>query len=178
MKFVNPAEVLQYWTVDGIPKVIDGNGYYDDFEQTALSHGKLTAGVKDSTWTGKDYDPDITFTEIYDKGKFISGISTDENGVKHPYDVLFINPKSKKGIDDFYSHISGNIRTEDISGKIIVHFFIETDGSVKEIKILKGLDKMHDQEVIRIVRNYRHWNCAEFRGIKRRAGFTLPITIR
>ncbi len=178
VQYIQLSKVSQYWTSDGVAKVINGNGYYDEQDFDYQAHGKVTAGLKDSIWNGSATKSKSTFTEIYDQGKLISGVSTDEHGIKHSYDQLFVNAKSKKGIEDFYRHIAENIRLEAVHGKIIVHFYIETDGSVKELKTVKGLDKMHDQEALRIVRNYRHWTCAELRGIKIRSSFTIPIIIK
>ena len=177
IKFFQSVKIAQYWTVDGTSKITNGNGYYEEIDGNLSSYGKVSAGVKDSIWTGKNFEAKSTFTEIYDNGKFISGVRTDQNGINHPYKERFINLKSKKEPVDFQKHIAENIRTEDVFGQIILNFQIETDGSVKEVKVLKSLDKMHDQEAIKIVRNYKHWRCAEFRGIKMRAGYVLPITI-
>jgi Ca-activated chloride channel family protein len=43
-------------------------------------------------------------------------------------------------------------RKNGISGKVIVEFLVDTDGSIKDIHILYSLDEHTDQEVIRVVR--------------------------
>ena len=177
-KFVKEKKIFQHWTTDGKHVVVDGNGYYDDSDRGVITSGKITNGVKDSIWNGKTIEFATTFIETYKDGKLISGVSTDKKGNKYPYDNVFIGPKSKKGENDFNEHIRGNIRTEEINGRIILRFSVETDGSVSDVQVIQSLNKMYDDEATRIVRSYKHWSPAEIRGIKIRASYTLPITIR
>jgi Ca-activated chloride channel family protein len=53
----------------------------------------------------------------------------------------------------------------NISGTVIVEFTVETDGSIKEIRILYSLDKYTDQEVVRVVNLMKgYWKPAEIDG--------------
>ncbi|TRX22496.1 hypothetical protein FNW25_14405 [Flavobacterium franklandianum] len=59
-------------------------------------HLEIKNGFKDSTWVGKDKKLKITYTENYNNGDFISGVSIDSNKEEHKYTVSEIRPIPKK----------------------------------------------------------------------------------
>ncbi|MCD8260138.1 MAG: M56 family metallopeptidase [Bacteroides sp.] len=63
-------------------------------------------------------------------------------------------------------------------GRVIVQFVVETDGSITETRIVRGIDPYLDQEAIRIVSTMPHWYPGKQRGINVRVKFTLPIQFR
>jgi Ca-activated chloride channel homolog len=61
----------------------------------------------------------------------------------------------EKAMDEFIkTHIKypEESKNNKISGTVIVEFTVDTDGSVKDIRILYSLDKATDEEVIRVVK--------------------------
>jgi len=63
-----------------------------------------------------------------------------------------------------------------ISGKVYVGFIIEEDGSLTNIKIVKGLHHAFDEEVIRVVKLMPNWIPAKQRGKAVRFQHYLSIT--
>ena len=90
-------------------------------------------------------------------------------------------PKPISGMNAFYKYISDNIRTpenEDFpGGKIIVTFFVEIDGSLGEINVLKDIGYGTAQQIKKILKKSPKWKPAEKDGIPVRAQYKLPITI-
>ena len=70
---------------------------------------------------------------------------------------------------EFSDYVSKNfVRTpqmDDISGRVIVSFFINTDGSVSEAKMLRGVHPLLDAEALRLIRSSSSkWTPAKQRG--------------
>ncbi len=65
-----------------------------------------------------------------------------------------------------------------IEGTVFVQFIIEKDGSVSNIKILRGIHPDCDAEVIRVVSEMPKWNPGKQRGQAVRVQFNLPVKFR
>ncbi|MEN2399744.1 hypothetical protein GKZ90_0008140 [Flavobacterium sp. MC2016-06] len=77
--------LINFWNRDKEQLVIDGNGEYEDTDPPFYEKGIIKNGVKQGVWQGSDTINNTSFTENYDKGVLLSGVSTDENNIKHPY---------------------------------------------------------------------------------------------
>ena len=77
--------------------------------------------------------------------------------------------------------LSSNIRYPEsaqkkgIGGRVVVQFIIERDGSVCEVKVIKGVDKDLDAEASRVVKKMPKWQPGKSNGHPVRTRFTLPI---
>jgi antitoxin component YwqK of YwqJK toxin-antitoxin module len=173
-------KIIQFWDVNGVQKVIDGNGDYEETEKNSNASGKVKNGYKDGVWIGKHTDTIFSYTDTYRNTKFISGVSIDEKNVTRKYTEIQKQPTPEEGIPDFMSHIGRNFQTpkvEGLSGKILVRFVVETDGSIEDIKVLKDLGHGTAEEAIRVVKSYGGWIPGERRGRKVRCFFLLPLNI-
>ena len=65
-----------------------------------------------------------------------------------------------------------------IEGKVLTTFVVEVDGSISDIKVLRGLGYGCDEEAIRIIKLMPKWNPAIILSSKRkvRQQFVLPIS--
>lgn len=90
----------------------------------------------------------------------------------------------KGGMGALMKWLSNNIRYPEaaqqngISGKVVVKFVVEKDGSVSSPTILKGVDKDLDQEAIRVVKRMPKWQPGKNNGQPVRSYFQLPVTFR
>lgn len=180
----NPTERLlftvnQYWNKDGKQKVIDGNGDYEEYGGNFSTWGRVKNGLRHGEWKGEDKSVKIRFVEKYKDGKFISGISTDSLNVKHKYDKLVIRPKAKNGIEHFLEYISNGISSnkdvEGQTGRVFVLFYIGMDCNPTDVKILESAGSILDEQAIRLILNYKEWECGYYKGIKFKHSFTVPI---
>ncbi|WP_163397908.1 hypothetical protein [Flavobacterium fluviatile] len=80
--------ILNFWNVNKEQTVVDGNGEYENTDSFITEKGTIKNGLKQGLWEGNDTARKITFTENYDKGILISGVSVDENNIKTPYTYL------------------------------------------------------------------------------------------
>mgnify|MGYP001208137371 CR=1 FL=1 len=60
-------------------------------------------------------------------------------------------------------------------GKVFVEFVVNSNGSISEIKIIRGVSKRLDIEAIRVVTLMPNWSPAEVDGEKVRSYARLPI---
>lgn len=77
--------------------------------------------------------------------------------------------------------INANVQYPEISiqmeeqGKVYLSFVVETDGSITDIQVERGVSKELDREAKRVVRNMPKWNAGEAGGKKVRTRCRLPI---
>jgi protein TonB len=77
--------------------------------------------------------------------------------------------------------LSNNIEYPEIAmelgdqGRVFVEFVVEKDGSITQIKIVRGVSKEIDREAKRVVRMMPSWTPAEQKGESVRARCRIPI---
>lgn len=174
-------KVNQFWDINGVQKVTDGNGDYEEKDKDFLASGKVKNGFKDGVWEGSFNKSKYSYKEVYKEGKFISGVSTNTDGETYTYSELEIKPEHKNGIMDFYKFIAKNYKTPNIQGlkgKIYITFVVDKDGKIVEPKILRDLGYGTGQEAIRVITGYNGFIPGEQRGRKVRCTYSLPISIQ
>ncbi|MCK9220160.1 MAG: TonB family protein [Bacteroidales bacterium] len=62
-----------------------------------------------------------------------------------------------------------------IQGKVFVTFVVEADGSITDVRVLRGIGGGCDAEAIRVVKSMPRWVPGKQRGVPVRVQFTLPI---
>ena len=85
------------------------------------------------------------------------------------------------GLDSMYAYIQKNLvypekaKAEGIEGRVFVSFIIEKDGSISNVKLLRGIGGDCDEAAVEMVKNMPKWKPAKQRGKPVRCQFTLPI---
>lgn len=108
--------------------------------------------------------------------------NTESNDIeeKVPFSTeIDVAPKYPGGMSNFYTFISQNFVTPDksASGKVILTFIVEKDGSLTHIKIIKNTsDKKFGKEAIRVLRLSPKWIPGEKDGKKVRVLYSIPIS--
>lgn len=88
--------ILNFWDENKNQTVVGGNGDYEERENSTTQRGTLKDGLKQGIWQGNDTLRKISFTDNYDKGILISGVSVDANNIKLSYSSLNEKLKGKK----------------------------------------------------------------------------------
>ena len=68
-----------------------------------------------------------------------------------------------------------NAQENGISGRVIVGFVIEKDGSISNVQVVKGVDKDLDAEAVRVVKKMPKWSPGKNNGVPVRSFFNLPV---
>jgi protein TonB len=62
-----------------------------------------------------------------------------------------------------------------VQGKVFVTFVVEVDGSITDVRVLRGIGAQCDEEAIRVVKSMPRWIPGKQRGVPVRVQFNLPI---
>ena len=62
-----------------------------------------------------------------------------------------------------------------VSGRVVVSFTIERDGSVTDAKVVKSLHPLFDKEALRVVNLMPKWSPAKENGETKKVTYNLPI---
>ena len=66
-------------------------------------------------------------------------------------------------------------RESGIQGTVYITFVVERNGSVTDVKVLRGIGGGCDEEAIRVIENMPKWNPGKQRGKPVRVQFNMPI---
>ncbi|PBJ13173.1 energy transducer TonB [Flavobacterium sp. ACN6] len=181
-KGITQFKINNYWNSQKERTIIDGNGDYENSNENHEESGKIKNGQPDGKWQGKDFKRKSSFTEKYENGKLIFGVTTDSLNQGHSYSVKHQQPVPKNGINSFYSYIGKSMRIPSearnkVSGKIYMSFIVDEEGNLVEPKVLKGVGYGLDENAIQLIKDAKKWNPGKNRGIPVRVLYKLPITI-
>jgi protein TonB len=97
------------------------------------------------------------------------------------YNAVEVKPDFPGGMKKFYEYVQKNFRApedSEVSGKIIVQFVVEKDGSLTDIKVLRDLGSGTKAEAIRVLQKSPKWKPGVQNGKNVRVLYSLPITIQ
>jgi protein TonB len=84
----------------------------------------------------------------------------------------------------FYKYVGDKIkyppqaRRMGIEGRVFVEFVIGKDGTLSEVRAIKGIGAGCDEEAVRIVQSSPAWNPGKQRGKPVKQRYTLPIIFK
>lgn len=114
----------------------------------------------------------------------VVGLSENASGVSNippPPPVQSIMPEYKGGMEALYKFVGSNIKypkqakNEGIQGKVFVQFIVKKDGSVDQVKVVKGIGAGCDAEASRVVKLLDQWTPGTKEGHPVDMHITLPI---
>jgi len=78
------------------------------------------------------------------------------------------------------SWLSQNVRYPNtpVSGRVVVQFIVEKDGSISNTKVVRSVDPALDKEAVRAVSSMPNWNPGMKDGKPVRVKYTVPISFR
>jgi len=88
------------------------------------------------------------------------------------------------GMPAFYEYVAKKMkypaqaRRMGIEGKVFVEFVIERDGSITDVKAIKGIGAGCDEEAVRVVESAPKWKPGKQRGKPVRQRMVLPISFK
>ncbi|KAF0131897.1 MAG: periplasmic protein TonB [Bacteroidetes bacterium] len=97
------------------------------------------------------------------------------------FTVVESMPEFPGGAEQMMLFIAKNIkyppmaRESGIQGRVFVNFVVEPNGSVSNVKVLRGIGGGCDEEAIRVVETMPKWTPGRQRGKAVRVSFNLPV---
>jgi protein TonB len=107
----------------------------------------------------------------------------DEEEVKEQeiFTVVESMPEFPGGMGALMTYLAKNIKypplakESGIQGKVFINFVVEPDGSISNVKVLRGIGGGCDEEAVRVVKNMPKWKPGMQRGKPVRVSFNLPV---
>ena len=69
-------------------------------------------------------------------------------------------------------------RDKEISGRVLVGFIVEKDGSIADVKVVKGIGGGCDEEAVRVVKAMPNWKPGMDKGNPVRVHYVLPLIFK
>lgn len=100
------------------------------------------------------------------------------------FTIVENQPMPKGGYKVFYDYVGQNLKYPakasrmGIEGRVFVEFIVEKDGSLTDIKVVKGIGGGCDEEAISVIANAPKWNPGKQRGNAVRVRMVMPIMFK
>ena len=93
-------------------------------------------------------------------------------------------PEFPGGEKAMFAFINKNIRYPEIArengieGKVYIRFIVSKDGSIRDVKVLRGIGSGCDEEAMRVVKRMPNWKPGKQRGKAVSVMFNLPFSFK
>ena len=110
-----------------------------------------------------------------------ANMQPDENGV---YQIVEEMPQYPGGEAAMMEYVAKNIvypkeaQEKGISGRVFVGFIVEKDGSVSNVKVLRGIGGGCDEEAVRVIKSMPKWKPGKMQGEPVRVSYQMPINFK
>ena len=143
-------------------------------------------GARKSYKGGSAYSPRVK-TVSYDMAAEAELSISEYEEENEEIDIFYVvekMPEYSGGMEAFKKYISDHIqypeklRNNKIVGRMFVQFTVDLDGSVIDIKILRGLHPLLDNEVIRVIKHSPKWKPGTQKGKPVKVLLTVPVEFK
>ena len=132
-----------------------------------------------------DLDIEMTEEQIIDQPVFVEmDLEIKEEKAEEIFTIVELQPEPVGGFTAFYSYVGENLKYPksaqrgNIQGRVYIEFVVEKDGSLTDIKTIKGIGGGCDEEACRIIGNAPKWKPGKQRGQPVRVKMVIPILFR
>ena len=111
----------------------------------------------------------------------LSTVSVESRKV---FTVVEQMPSFPGGDAALMSYLANNIHyptvaaENGVQGRVVVGFVVERDGSITDVRILRGVDPSLDREAMRVVKSMPRWTPGKQNGSAVRVEYQVPIAFR
>ena len=112
-------------------------------------------------------------------------VAYDDNKVEgEVLDLAEVAPEFPGGIPALMKFLAQNVKYPTDAqktgkqGRVIAQFVVTTDGSVADVKIIRGIDASLDQEAIRVIKAMPQWKPGTQDGQPVNVRYTLPVVFK
>ena len=131
-----------------------------------------------------EVDLDVEITEETVVEDIVFDEAVEEEVADEIFTIVEDQPQPKGGMAAFYEYIGKKLkypaqaRRMGIEGKVFVEFVVDKDGTITNVKAIKGIGAGCDEEAIRVIQSSPKWNAGKQRGRPVRVRMILPITFK
>ena len=115
-----------------------------------------------------------------------NGLGLDKNGGNgnevHEAAGVDVFPEFPGGMDAWAKYIQRNLRypaiaqEEGIQGKVFLSFVVEKDGSITDVKVIRGIGYGCDDEAVRVIKKSPRWKAGMQNNLPVRVKYNMPIS--
>ncbi len=127
-------------------------------------------------------------TEVTEETKVeeikIQPVEEEKEDINQIFLVVEETAAPQGGMPAFYEFVGKKLkypaqaRRMGIEGKVFVEFVIERDGSITDVKAIKGIGAGCDEEAVRVLQSAPKWKPGKQRGKPVRQRMVLPIAFK
>ena len=138
--------------------------------------------TKDETKVNEDVV--VVNNEDNEKVEIVEIVKKEEIVVEEIFDVVEEQPEYPGGLQELYGFVSKNFNYPDmakaanVQGKVYVSFVVDKDGTIDDVKVLRGLGSGLDEEAVRVVKMMPKWKAGKQRGKEVKVRYNLPIVCK
>ena len=131
-----------------------------------------------------EVDLDVEITEETVVEDIVFDEPVEEEVAEEIFTIVEDQPQPKGGMAAFYEYIGKKLkypaqaRRMGIEGKVFVEFVVDKDGTITNVKAIKGIGAGCDEEAIRVIQSSPKWNAGKQRGRPVKVRMILPITFK
>lgn len=108
---------------------------------------------------------------------------TESVGANHIFEAVEVQPQPPGGMAAFLKYVGqtyqypAQAEAQGATGRVILTFVVERDGSLTDIKIVRDLKYGTGEEAVRVLKAAKKWSPGIQNGRPVRVQFTLPIVL-
>ncbi|HNT48962.1 MAG TPA: energy transducer TonB [Cyclobacteriaceae bacterium] len=127
---------------------------------------------------------DVEVTEETKVEEVIVAPVEEKEDVDQIFSVVEETAEPKGGMPAFYKYISEKMkypaqaRRMGVEGRVFVEFVVNRDGSIVDVKFIKGIGAGCDEEAVRVVQSAPAWKPGKQRGKPVRQKMVIPIIFK
>jgi len=131
-----------------------------------------------------EVDLDVEITEETVIEDIVFEEAPEEEVADEIFDIVEDQPTPPGGMAAFYKFVGKSMkypnqaRRMGIEGRVFVQFVVDKDGSLTEIKAVKGIGAGCDEEAVRVLNTAPKWKPGKQRGRPVKVRMILPITFK
>ena len=143
--------------------------------QEELTESKVTISIADVQ--GTDEEGGVLVEDL-------KQVVTEAPVEEEVFDMVEQAPQFPGGQAELMSWLGKNIRypviaqENGIQGRVVCQFVVGSDGSVRDIKVVRSLDPSCDKEAVRVIQSMPKWIPGRQNGKAVSVRYTLPVIFR
>jgi len=138
--------------------------------------------VEDNVDVDEDIDLDVEADDETVVDEYVPPQEEDED-IKEDeiFTVVESMPEFPGGMGALMKYLAENIKypplakESGIQGRVFINFVVEPDGSISNVKVLRGIGGGCDEEAVRVVEAMPKWKPGMQRGKPVRVSYNLPV---
>ncbi|HHL57920.1 MAG: energy transducer TonB [Bacteroidetes bacterium] len=138
--------------------------------------------VEDDVEVEDDLDIDVEADDETVVEEYIPPVEDEEEvSEAEIFTVVESMPSFPGGMGALMKYLAENIKypplakESGIQGRVFINFVVEPDGSISNVKVLRGIGGGCDEEAVRVVERMPKWSPGKQRGKPVRVSYNLPV---